>query len=331
MGKAEPTDPAPPPPGELLLAERTRSDIAILFERSAFEGGFLLVGPEGQGKARLAQTLAGDILSGASELGGGSQNVRQQIAAGAHPDYCVLTRTENDKTGKLRSEIDVDAARSVISRLQQTSVSGKRVVIVDLADDLGRSAANSLLKVLEEPPRGTCFFLLSRSPSRLLPTLVSRCRRLVLRPVPDDTIAEWLVASSSVGREDAQRLAAASGGAPGRAWALASDDRQGPLGIAEALLEAADNGGDLLAAARPFGAKDQERAAEEAAEIVLTNLRQRAVGGTGQAQGFALAAYDEARLIFVSAGTADRTQTALMAGLAIRRCLAGKNPPPKVA
>ena len=71
---------------------------------------------------------------------------------------------------------------------------GWRVVIVDPADDMNRSAANAILKNLEEPPRKTLFLLVARSRGALLPTILSRCRTLQLSPLsPED--AERVVAA----------------------------------------------------------------------------------------------------------------------------------------
>ena len=317
------------PPSEdatsFLAAPRTLLAVGQLLEREAFEGGFVLSGADGAGKATLAFLLAATILSGGRSLGACHDKVRSLISAGSHPDLRVLRRAENEKTGKLRAEIDVDQARKVIAQLHQTSSTGRSVIIVDLADELGRSAANSLLKVLEEPPKGACLFLLSRSPSRLLPTLTSRCRTIALRPVEDGPLARWLETKTELGAEEALATARDAGGAPGRALRLAFGEGQEAASMADSFLRAVEGRQDLLSASRKFSAKGAELVAAEAREIILTRLRRRLTNEAGGAAGLGLnlAAYDAAQTLFDRQGTADAAQTMFVAGLKMREALKG--------
>ncbi|NRA29011.1 MAG: AAA family ATPase [Parvularculaceae bacterium] len=298
---------------------RTIDEVNTLLARGAFEGGFLLLGPEGQGKATLAYQLAAAIVSGSQDLNTADRTARQLIAAGSHPDVLTLRRSVNEKTGKLRQEIDVEGARSVISRLHQTSTTGRRVVIIDLADHLGRSAANSLLKMLEEPPAGTCFLLLSLSTSRLLPTLISRCRRIVLRPVGDDALTEWLREHDDFASSDLPGIVEAAHGAPGRALKLAAGEGSDALQLADTFFAAVPPGGDLLAATRPFSAKNNELVAEEARGLIMDRLRRGVLSAAPEQRSQRLDAFDETDRLFREAGTADAAQTALMVGMALRR------------
>jgi DNA polymerase-3 subunit delta' len=104
-------------------------------------------------------------------------------------------------------------------------MSAWRAVIVDSADDLEASAANALLKMLEEPPANCIFLLVSHTPGRLLPTIRSRCRKLDFAPLDNDAmtsvLAEQLPSANSVERE---RLIASAEGSPGRALAFAALD-----------------------------------------------------------------------------------------------------------
>lgn len=305
---------------ELLLHPRTRDDVDSLLARGAFEGGFLLTGPKGQGKATLAYALAEALLAGHGCVGERSEKVRSLIKSGAHPDLLLVSRTINEKTGKLRQDIEVDAVRALIARLHQTSTTGRRVVIVDTADDLGRAAANSLLKVLEEPAQGTCLLLLSLAPSRLLPTIVSRCRRIVLRTPDEQEIIPWLTRHSDVAPEEATQFAREARYAPGAALRLAAGEGREAIALADALLHAAEQGTDILKASRGFGGKGSELIAEDAAALVLRRLAQQALDKAGTEEGRrALGAHDAARQVFVEAGNADPAQTAFMAALAIRR------------
>jgi DNA polymerase-3 subunit delta' len=116
--------------------------------------------------------------------------VARHVAAGAHGSLLTLERTLNDK-GVMRTVITVDETRETISFFGSTAaVEGWRVCIVDTVDELNPNAANALLKIIEEPPQQSLFLLVSHAPARVLPTILSRCRKLALRPLAvDDVIA----------------------------------------------------------------------------------------------------------------------------------------------
>jgi DNA polymerase-3 subunit delta' len=150
--------------------------------------------------------------------------VVQRIAAQAHPDLLVLERVTNEKTGKLFTVIRVDEVRRTVSFFGSTAGEGGwRVCIVDTADELQLpQAANALLKILEEPPRNALLLLVSHAPARLLPTIRSRCRRLMLRPLTNAEVAQG--AARALGRDTAdaelQEAATQAEGSIGRALAL---------------------------------------------------------------------------------------------------------------
>jgi DNA polymerase-3 subunit delta' len=96
---------------------------------------------------------------------------------------------------------------------------GWRIAIVDAVDDLQREGANALLKVLEEPPARTLLLLVSHAPGRELPTIRSRCRRLLLRPLAAEDVARAIAASTGRSADDAdvKEAAAAADGSVARA------------------------------------------------------------------------------------------------------------------
>ncbi|HYZ48467.1 MAG TPA: DNA polymerase III subunit delta', partial [Sphingomonas sp.] len=105
------------------------------------------------------------------------------------------------------------------------SLSSRRAVIIDAADDMERGAANALLKSLEEPPAGTVVFLISHMPGRLLPTIRSRCRLLRFAPLSDEQMR--VVLRRNLPEADAHELDAlvrAGEGAPGQALRFAGLD-----------------------------------------------------------------------------------------------------------
>src|SRR5471032_3353828 len=192
---------------------------------------WLIGGPPGIGKATLAYRLARFVLAHpdpqapavqkATSLAVDEDNlVARRIAAQAQGDLLVLERTINEQTGKLYTVIRVDDVRRSVGFFGSTAGEGGwRIAIVDAVDDLQREGANALLKVLEEPPARTLLLLISHAPGRELPTIRSRCRRLLLRPVPAEDVVRAVAASTGRDPEDAQAkdAAVAAGGSVGRA------------------------------------------------------------------------------------------------------------------
>lgn len=176
---------------------------------------WLLTGMAGLGKSSFA-------LAAAHGLVGGGPHPTQ------HPDILVLShgpRTKEDarkrddgKPYELARGIKVDQIREVQRRLTTRPTLGdKRAVIVDPADDLEPSAANALLKSLEEPPQGTYFLLVSHSPARLLPTIRSRCRTLRFPALSDETLGRFLAAQTDAPSDERAAAIAAAAGSPGAA------------------------------------------------------------------------------------------------------------------
>ena len=141
----------------------------------------------------------------------------------AHGDLLVLERTINEKTNKLRQDIQVDDVRRTVTFFGSTAGEGGwRVAIVDAVDELNREGANALLKILEEPPRRAVLLLVSHSAARVLPTIRSRCRLLALRPLSAAEVAR--AAATAIGEDaeaaDIKAAAAAADGSVRRALAL---------------------------------------------------------------------------------------------------------------
>jgi len=194
---------------------------------------WLITGPRGIGKATLAWRFARFLLAGqAGGLFGAPDSLevaadapgRSLIDARSHPDLFHLRRTMNPDTGRMRNEIVVDDVRGVSEFMHMTPAMGDwRVAIVDAADEMNRNAANAVLKVLEEPPPKAVLLIVAHAPGRLLPTIRSRCRRLALLPLADETVIDLLGDYAPNTSPDERRsLASLAEGSIGRALELAS-------------------------------------------------------------------------------------------------------------
>jgi len=184
---------------------------------------WLLCGPEGTGKSTFAHLAARAIISGQQTLSHDSSvPAHHRIAEGNETALTVLRRSLNEKTGKLRSNISVEEVRALKRALTFAATEGGwRVVLVDPAEDLNPSAANALLKVLEEPPDRVVFFLISHTPRRLIPTILSRCRRLDFSPLDENDLADAY--ETAVGEPAPEAIIAAARGSVGAALSLAAD------------------------------------------------------------------------------------------------------------
>jgi DNA polymerase III subunit delta' len=205
----------------------------------AYKGGriphaWLIGGPPGIGKATLAFRLARFVLAHPDPLSSEVQKATslavdadnpaaRRIAVQAQGDLLVLERTINEQTGKLYTVIRVDDVRRTVPFFGSTpGEGGWRIAIVDAIDDLQREGANALLKVLEEPPQRSLLLLVSHAPGRELPTIRSRCRRLLLRPLKSIDVAQALAAATGRNTDDAEisNAATLAEGSVGRALGL---------------------------------------------------------------------------------------------------------------
>jgi DNA polymerase-3 subunit delta' len=211
---------------------------------------WLLAGPKGVGKASFAAAAARRVLAEAAgppfDLPGIDTPVDHPIVklidAGSHPDMRWLERLPKEKGDGLTRDITVDQVRKLGEFMgMSAAMSDWRVVVIDTVDELAGPGANALLKMLEEPPPNTLFFLISNTPGRLLPTIRSRCRILDFQRLDDDVMTSILERRApATPAAERRRIISLAGGSPGRALGFADLDLGKIQDLASAILKHGD-------------------------------------------------------------------------------------------
>jgi len=263
---------------------------------------WLISGVKGIGKATLAYRFARKLLADAHDGPGDGPGLFgdepaaptslyvdpghptfQRVAHGGHADLTVVERTEDPKTGKIRGEIPVDDIRRLIRFFSLTGAeTGHRIAIIDAVDDLNRNAANALLKVLEEPPKDALLLLIAHRPGRLLPTIISRCRRLSLAPLKNAEVESYLrKVHPELDDADRHSIVQMAEGSIGRAESLCGADG---IAVLEAFGALSDNLARASAAdIHGFADKVFDRGSDEKYRIFQDLLRSWITGRTSAA------------------------------------------------
>jgi DNA polymerase-3 subunit delta' len=247
--------------------------------------GWILSGRRGIGKAAFALAAARELVD--------TPGVAQPT--GGHPDIITLEplpattederKREEGKPYQRKRNISVDQVRAMQQRLTtRPTLGARRAIILDPADDLEPSAANALLKSLEEPPGGTHFLLVTHRLGRLLPTIRSRCRILQFAQLSGEQIDAVLRDQVPEASADERAAAIASAaGSPGMALDFVTLDL---AAMHRLMTEIADRGDPDLARrgklAEVMGARpDRKRqlaAIDLARAVVAGRMRQTARG-----------------------------------------------------
>jgi len=158
-------------------------------ENDQLAHAYCFAGPQKVGKKTVALKIAKDILK--------TENLD------SNPDFFLLEREINEKTGKLKKEISVAQARKLRGSLQNSSwsVGGYKIVVIDEAEKLNEESANALLKSLEEPNQKIIFFLLTTDEEGMLDTVKSRCQIFNFTLVEIQKIRDYLKDKKDIDEE----------------------------------------------------------------------------------------------------------------------------------
>jgi DNA polymerase III subunit delta' len=274
------------PLSEVQGQENASLALGHAFSQGRLHHAYLLHGPEGIGKKKLALSMAELLLCKAtiSLKGGGYDSCgecggcrRVQYSSepqrSGHPDLHLINREKN-KEGKLASEIKVAQVRALQKTLSYTAFEGgRRVILIEEADRMGLSTANALLKTLEEPGADTYFILITQRGERLLPTITSRCQQLRMSPLPIEIVESLIKRHTKSALTDQQlhTVARLSEGSIGRALRYADDELFEQI---PSLLSQVDREGGVGELVDAWGAiKRYERAEEGEVRLWLHLLR----------------------------------------------------------
>jgi DNA polymerase-3 subunit delta' len=202
----------------LLGQKRAQTQLEAELESGRLAHAYLFVGPKGTGRATAARALFKSInceQRQADRPCGVCANCHR-LQAGTHEDFVVMA----PPSGAPSAQIKVDEVRQAIRTLSFAPFAGgTRLVLIREAGHLNPTSANVLLKTLEEPPPNNILVLTVQDPAQLLPTLVSRCRRVNFAPLDTALVAEELT-RRGIEPRGARLRAALSGGSLGRALDL---------------------------------------------------------------------------------------------------------------
>lgn len=180
----------------------------------------LFSGAEGLGKRRLALRFAKSLLCARHSEGDSCESCRLmnlEDGSFAHPDFLLVRREEDSKTHRLK-DISIDQMRDLNSKAGFAPVlSQNKVCIIEDVDRMGEPAANSFLKLLEEPPAGWVFILLATSCDKLLSTILSRVVHLRFNAIPENVLQQALAEHEEIPAAKREVLARLSEGSLGLA------------------------------------------------------------------------------------------------------------------
>ena len=203
-------------------------DFLEAYNSDRLHHAWMVTGPKGIGKATLAWKIAKFVLSQPEDTGmfqdekpntlttDPEHPVARRINALGEPNLYLARRPWDEKAKRLKTAVTVEEIRKLKSFFTLSAADGGwRVAIIDSADELNTAASNALLKVLEEPPKKVLLILICHQPSRLLPTIRSRCRTLRCDKLGSDDLRNALEQSEFEITGDARSISVLADGSVG--------------------------------------------------------------------------------------------------------------------
>ena len=206
------------------------------FNKSYKEGklhhAWLITGPRGIGKATLAWKLAFKLITGEKTLRFGvekSHELKKQSEALSLQNVFLCRRPYDEKTKRFKKFITVDEIRKLKMFFGLSATDKEwRISLIDSADEFNKSAANALLKLLEEPPTKSIFLIIANQPGKIPKTIASRCRHLSLKKLSKSQLEIVLSRSKydleGMPKSEKSIISLLADGSPGKAITAIKND-----------------------------------------------------------------------------------------------------------
>lgn len=205
---------------DIIGHDRVKEHLQKAIEYHKVSHAYILAGEQGMGKKTIAKAFAMTLLCERSDREPCMEcHACRQVLAGTHPDVIWVTHE--------KASIGVDEIRTQIKDTIEIKPysSTYKLYLVDEAETMTVQAQNALLKTIEEPPAYAVLFLLTTNPEVFLPTILSRCISLKLRPLKNHAVSAYLMEQHSVSEEQANLYAAFARGNLGKAVQIASSEQ----------------------------------------------------------------------------------------------------------
>jgi DNA polymerase-3 subunit delta' len=186
---------------DVLGQDRALSIIGAYLEKSRFSGAYIFSGPEGIGKKMMAKIIAQQLnCTGQVDRPCGNCSSCLKIQKEEHPDLHIIQNGQ--------SQIKIEDIRGILRQASFRPYEGAaKVFIIDNAHKLNSEAANSLLKVLEEPPKDVSIILVTHKPQNIIKTVLSRCKAIKFSPLIRDQLETVLIKNYALDKATAHFLA----------------------------------------------------------------------------------------------------------------------------
>lgn len=252
----------------IIGQERPIRFLTQMLQKRSIPHAMLFTGIDGVGKQTTANALgmALNCLSPVGVSACGECHSCHKVISGAHPDMITI-KPEG-------AFIKIDQVRALSRQLRFAPLEGNwRVVIINDAQAMNLEASNAILKILEEPPKGTVTILTASQTTDLLPTIVSRCQQIAFRPIPYEKVTEVLVELQGLDKQTATTLAVSTKGSLGKA--LSVDEEKWTIwrtGLVEQIASLSIKSIQPVFAFADALARDKDRLAD-ALEMIMTWVR----------------------------------------------------------